>query len=249
MFTDSQQYVYLLKLNEDVNFMLMNTDKKTPTERIFDELFEEGISDAEFARQMDTSKQNVLNWKKRGIPAEHIFHAAHIINRSPEWIKTGEELIRIDKKHIEESSFLKESNYSYKNDDIQLLRVPLISWVQAGHWAEIIDNFEPGSGEEWIPTVAKIGPHSYALKVNGDSMEPEFPNGSIIIVDPDLPIETNSYVIVRLEQSNEATFKQYIEEGNIKLLKPVNPRYPILEIKEPATFCGKVIMYQKDVNN
>jgi len=125
--------------------------------------------------------------------------------------------------------------------------IPLISWVKAGSWSETIDNFHPGDSADLIPTTAKTGKNSYALRVDGDSMEPIFAEGSIIIVDPDAPIINKSYVIVRLDDSKETTFKQYIEESGRKYLKPVNPRYPILEINEDATFCGKVIMVQMEI--
>ncbi len=42
-------------------------------------------------------------------------------------------------------------------------RVPVISSVQAGAWAEIVDNFEPGDADEWIPVYRKVGKHAFAL--------------------------------------------------------------------------------------
>src|SRR5580700_585007 len=67
-------------------------------------------------------------------------------------------------------------------------RVPLISWLQAGDFASAVDNLHPGDAEEWAETTVPIHRHTYALRVNGDSMtnpagEPSFPHDSIIVVE------------------------------------------------------------------
>lgn len=118
--------------------------------------------------------------------------------------------------------------------------VPLISWVQAGQWSEIIDNYEPGDGEGRVPVEANVSPRSFALTVRGDSMEPEFPEGSRIVVDPDYEAHNKSYVIARLEDELEATFKQLVIDGNRCYLKPLNNRYPVIEVNDQMTICGVV---------
>ncbi len=123
--------------------------------------------------------------------------------------------------------------------------VPLISWVQAGHWNDVIDNLHPGEGER-ISTTYRVRKHTYALRVRGDSMEPKFPDGAILIVEPDENPEPGAYVIVR-HNGGEATFKQLMLDGNTRYLKPLNPRYPIMEIRPDAVFCGVVKRMEMDV--
>ena len=67
-----------------------------------------------------------------------------------------------------------------------------------------------------------------------------FPSGSIIIVEPLQEPKNGSYVIVRLEDEKEATFKKLVIDGDRRYLRPLNPRYPILEVKGEATFAGVV---------
>jgi len=124
--------------------------------------------------------------------------------------------------------------------------VPLISEVQAGNWKEVIDNLQPGEGVR-IPTTYKAQKHTYALRVRGDSMEPKFPEGAIIIVEPEEAPNPGSYVIVRVNGDNSATFKQLVQDGDRQYLKPLNPRYPIMELKEDAVFCGVVKRMEMDV--
>jgi SOS-response transcriptional repressor LexA len=63
-------------------------------------------------------------------------------------------------------------------------------------------------------------------------MAPEFVEGDVIIVDPERVPTSGSYVVVK--NGAEATFKQYIRDGESHFLKPLNDRYPIKEISGPG---------------
>lgn len=118
-------------------------------------------------------------------------------------------------------------------------RIPIISSVQAGEGTSTKRSYPSGKPEEWITTTAKVGERAYALRVIGDSMEPKFPEGAIIIVDPDSKTRHGSFVVALLRESHEVTFKQLIMDGK-RYLKPLNPRYPIMEIDSHTTICGVV---------
>lgn len=125
----------------------------------------------------------------------------------------------------------------------ELNTVPLISWVQAGRFGSASDPYPAGEGEKLIYTSKKVGANAYALKIRGDSMENPgsghtFPDGCIIIVDPDKPADIGSFVVVRFENSGEATFKQLVEDAGRRFLKPLNPRYPMIPIGDEAVLCG-----------
>ncbi|MFQ5510119.1 MAG: LexA family protein [Leptospirillia bacterium] len=117
---------------------------------------------------------------------------------------------------------------------------PLISWVQAGQWQEVIDNYHPGDGEAMVPSSKQFGDRTYCLRVVGDSMEPKVPEGSIIFVDPDHTAENGCLAVVRLDEEQQATFKKLVMDGDRKYLTPINPRYPVMEVTGPATICGVV---------
>ena len=119
-------------------------------------------------------------------------------------------------------------------------RVPLISWVQAGQWNEVCDVLPLESVLEWIPALARVGPRAFALRIQGDSMEPKFPVGAAIVVVPDVHAQQGDYVIVRLDGTDECTFKQLVEDAGKRFLKPLNPRYPLIEVTCNATVVGIV---------
>ena len=130
--------------------------------------------------------------------------------------------------------------------------MPLISWVQAGAWAEVIENHQPGQAEEWRLTTAKVSKNAFALRVKGDSMtnpngSPSIPEGYIIIVDPHRQAENGDLIVARLDDSMEATFKKLVIDGGLRYLKPLNPAYPVIQINGNCTIVGKVVKVELDL--
>ncbi len=78
----------------------------------------------------------------------------------------------------------------------------------------------------------------YALRVLGDSMEPEFADGCIVIVDPAGVVQSGSYVVARVE--DQPIFRQYITEDGKHWLKPVNPGYAAQEISDISSIVGVI---------
>jgi SOS-response transcriptional repressor LexA len=106
--------------------------------------------------------------------------------------------------------------------------VPIISWNQAGAFADI----DYGQVIQWAFYPGKKTPHMFALVVRGDSMEPEFCDGDVIVVDPNRQAMTGDFVIAKTGE-NEAgvsTLKQYYDDIGTVLLKPLNYKYPIRDM-------------------
>ena len=105
--------------------------------------------------------------------------------------------------------------------------VPLLSSIQAGNFKDFVDNFHPGDGgEESVATTAPVNRYTFALRVNGDSMEPEFKAGMLLIIEPELEAMPGDFVVAR-NGDDETTFKQLVKDGADWYLKPLNERYPI----------------------
>lgn len=109
-------------------------------------------------------------------------------------------------------------------------QVPLISWVQAGEWKDI--EVRQGDSETMIDTTVQVREKTFALRVRGDSMSPLFPEGAIIIVEPDMLYQHGDFVIAK-NGDDEATFKQLQKDGGIYYLVPLNNRYPIKQLDDP----------------
>ncbi len=117
---------------------------------------------------------------------------------------------------------------------------PVISWVQAGTWTE--ERELPASAER-LQCPLPCGPDTFVLRVAGESMAPRFPDGEYIFVDPDVPAENGSFVVVRRANDGAATFKQLVVEDGRRYLKAANPNWPepIVEIEAGAAVCGVVV--------
>jgi SOS-response transcriptional repressor LexA len=120
---------------------------------------------------------------------------------------------------------------------------PIISWVEARNWSKIAENPHPIYGGERIHCPIRCSPTSYVLRVHGSSMEPKFVEGDLLFVDPNVAPTHGKYVVVRLGNAEEASFKQLIVEDGKQYLKALNPDWPnrILEVSDDAFICGVVI--------
>jgi len=143
---------------------------------------------------------------------------------------------------IEKLAAKKDSSKNFSHGYSVLRRVPLISSVQAGLWTEVIDNFQPGDAEEWINITSKVSPNSFALCVVGNSMETEFREGEIVIVDPGREARSGDYVVAKIND-DEATFKQFIVDGGNVYLRPLNSDYPIIVVPKDKSFVivGRIV--------
>lgn len=121
-------------------------------------------------------------------------------------------------------------------------QIPVIDWVNASQFKNINDPFLPGTADEWIWTTEK-GKNLFALKVQNDCMAPEFLEGDIIVVKPNVSTENNDFIIVADRKENKATFKQYKVYGSQVILHPLNPKYNdiILDHDERYEIVGKIV--------
>lgn len=176
-----------------------------------------------------------------GVPVSFLYDETDVRGLTPEARRDWYEKITAD--YINE-----HDNNTESGPDIRG-KLPLISWVQAGDWAETVDNFAPGDAEEWIPCPFKHGENAFILRVVGESMyDPGGPKsyapGEYIAVDPTREADNRSMVVVKLTDDNKATFKQLIvDPDGTKMLKALNPNWPkqFIEINGNARIVGVVI--------
>ena len=124
---------------------------------------------------------------------------------------------------------------------------PLISWVQAGEGGSLAAKLALPSAETLLPCPVHCSRDTYVLQVAGQSMEPKFHDGDLLFVDPEATTDYGRYVVVKPDDSPEATFRQLILEGERRYLKALNPDWPnrIIEIDESAKICGVVVFTGK----
>jgi DNA polymerase V len=83
------------------------------------------------------------------------------------------------------------------------------------------------------------GGESFALRVLGDSMAPEFKHGEIIIIEPDGALREGSYVLAQVQ--GEWTFRQLAQTGSGWCLRALNPAYAEQALPDLSAIHGVII--------
>ena len=105
--------------------------------------------------------------------------------------------------------------------------VPLIGFAEAGAGGYFDDGgFPAGEGWDGIAFPSLNDEHAYALEISGQSMEPAYRDGDIIVVSPSSPIRRGDRVVVRT-RSGEVMAKELKRRTAKSIeLKSLNAQHP-----------------------
>ena len=191
-----------------------------------------GLTQTAFAALLEATSADVSNWKKRGMPADRHKDAAVALGVTVDALLAG----------------------SFANTEpapVGVRKIPVISAIQAGMWAEISDNFAPGDADDWLMTDLELSASAFALTIRGDSMLPEFNPGDRVIIDPEVAPHPGDFVAAK-NGEQEATFKKYRPRGMdahgnmVFELVPLNDDYPTLRSDvEPIRIVGTMVEHRK----
>lgn len=161
-----------------------------------------------------------------------------------DWIN-GKTYPRIDKIELMarhwgvEKADLVEPPRQKKNKFI----IPVLGKVVAGYPIEAVENII--DYEEISETMARQG-EFFALRIQGDSMQPKFSEGDVVIVRKQESVDNGDVAIIMVN-GDEATIKKIQRfDGGINLI-PTNPAYNIITytnkeiIDLPVKCLGKVV--------
>ena len=105
-------------------------------------------------------------------------------------------------------------------------RIPLLGMAQAGGNGFFDDAGFPVGGSWDEVSLPEIGdPHAYALEISGDSMEPVFRDGDMVVISPAAPIRRGDRVVLRTT-AGEVMAKQLARRSAKRIeLKSLNPEH------------------------
>ncbi len=94
------------------------------------------------------------------------------------------------------------------------VEIPLINRVAAGYPAGFTDLGYPARvADEYVRAPDVSDPDAFAARVVGDSMEPDYRAGDIVVFSPAVEVRSGMDCFVRLEPDHESTFKRVFIEG------------------------------------
>ena len=129
--------------------------------------------------------------------------------------------------------------------------VPIINKVSAGYPSEFTDlGYPRGHADAFISCPDLDDPDAFAARVHGDSMEPVYREGDIVIFSPAQPPQHGDDCFVRFDDG-QTTFKRVFfeqdEDRGVIRLQPRNEKYPprTLPAEEVVGLYRAVFSYQR----
>lgn len=139
------------------------------------------------------------------------------------------------------SDLIEETSRYQKRSNVT--RIPVLGSVRAGIPSEAIEDII--DYEEIPQKMAKNGEY-FGLRVCGNSMEPKFSDGDVVIVQKQADVNSGDIAIVMIN-GNDATMKKIKKNSDGIALIPTNSEYDVMfftneEIENfPVIVLGKVV--------
>jgi SOS-response transcriptional repressor LexA len=112
--------------------------------------------------------------------------------------------------------------------------IPHMTWSAIRTWVEtgVVD---PEDVYSDLRTIDGMGPRGFAVSVPDDTMAPDFPEGGVLYMDPDLKPLSGDYVLA-LADTGGITFKRLICDAGRTFLRPLNPMYTVQQVADLKTY-------------
>ena len=156
-------------------------------------------------------------------------------------------LTKEEKNKLDESFLGREIKKDYiveqMKDPIKMMVIPVFSSVAAG--MGYIPDAEP---VDFI-TIPETSGEAIGIKVQGDSMEPTFYSGDIVVLKKDIEVGLGEIGVFMNKASGESLVKRLKKKNGVFVLESDNHIFKDIEIKSDETCCcGKVInVVKKDL--
>jgi len=127
--------------------------------------------------------------------------------------------------------------------------VPVINKVTAGYPRDFNDlDYPVGVADDYVRCPDLHDPNAFAVRVVGDSMEPKFREGDIVIFSPAAEVSNGDDCFIRFAEPHETAFKRvFFEPDNKVRLQPRNENYSptIIDGKRINGLYRAIIKYEK----
>jgi len=122
---------------------------------------------------------------------------------------------------IGEEPISSEKYGTFKPQRIRKFPIPLLN-------SETIASYLQNKNAANVPHInidLAVSPESFAYSISGNAMEPQFPDNTIIIIDPEFTPENLDHVLVIPNGKKIPVFRQIFRDGEEAYLKTLNPTF------------------------
>jgi len=121
-------------------------------------------------------------------------------------------------------------------------KAPVISWASL---ESIINGNIMLESNKWVGCPHDISDNSFALEVQNDLMTSptgrSYPVGALIFVDQDRPAKSGDRVVAIDRETLDSVFREYVIDGGVRYLKPLNTHYPMQTCTDSTHIIGVIV--------
>lgn len=126
-----------------------------------------------------------------------------------------------------------------KNHEAGILRkFPILTFNEAPHYEKHLKDFV---GQTVTLDIADASDDAFVMYSIGTAMSGRFPEGTMLVVDPNARPQDGDYVVASIAKLPEAIFRQMIFGESGKFLYAHDPRYQSHKLSSADTVIGKVM--------
>ena len=182
------------------------------------------MKQVDLANKTGIDKSLISNYLSGNYQAKqnNIYKLAKVLNVSESWLMGYD--VDMDREWFDdkEPSEISIDNAIYLEATTKTVKIPLLGKIPAGVPIEAIEDI---IGYEDIPYKwVQNGTRYFALKVDGNSMYPDYHTGDTIIIKQQPDCESVDDCVVMVN-GDDATFKRVIKQEKSIILKPLNNEY------------------------
>ena len=146
------------------------------------------------------------------------------------WRQLTRKLVSRKAKVSQLKRFLGKSTRGIEQDKLSIAAgrlVPVINRVSAGYPTDFNDlDYPAGVADDYVRCPDVHDPSAFAVRVVGDSMEPKFRQGDIVVFSPAAEVNSGDDCFIRFAMPHETAFKRVFFERKKKIrLQPRNEKY------------------------
>ncbi len=229
--------------NDNSKLYLHNSPMSTIGQRIRESRKKAGLTQHALAGKCGVSRAAVAQWEG-GVTKpslDHLQEAAEALGAWLPWLTAGARGLSLSQQHA--------------LDQAQPVQrpVPVVDYFYAGKWVLITDPRTLGGDIKFITTDLDVGSMAFALIVTGESMLPDFLEGDLIIIDPEVVPKPGDFVIAKLDLHVDGTFMKYRPRGTDKdgqpiiELVPLNEDWPTqtINVGNPGHIIGTLVEHRR----
>ncbi len=176
---------------------------------------------AEFARALEMKPQSLNDYlSEKSLPGNKLQSRLRELNFDVEFIMTGK-------------------SRSENPDEFGQVTYPIVSHIRAG--SGTVNPYEVQSRRMSEGPVDLKYKGSLFFEVRGNSMEPRWEDGDLVLVNPKLKPKNGDYGVVCWDQEDGALKKVFFKQGKL-ILQSINPVYQAIFVEPKSVwFIGKVL--------